>query len=120
VRENERGRCSADVYQDTVHVGGVLDPGTKALDPEGKYFYFAAQSSWNTKAGAMFRYLTNGGGGWGAPFERAPERVLRDVRDGYVSVGARTDYGVAVLGDPENDPEGITVDEEATRALRAR
>jgi N-methylhydantoinase B len=69
----------------------------------------------------MFRYLTNGGGGWGAPFERDPERVLRDVRDGYVSVaGAAQDYGVVVLGDPDNDPEGILVDADATRALRER
>ncbi|WP_296376899.1 hydantoinase B/oxoprolinase family protein [Pseudonocardia sp.] len=109
-----------DVYTNTVPVGGMLDPVTKALDPDGRYYYFASERSWDTKAGAMFRYLTNGGGGWGTPFERDPERVLRDVRDSYVSVeGAARDYGVVVLGDPDNDPEGITVDVEATSALRA-
>jgi N-methylhydantoinase B len=108
-----------EAYADTVPVGGMLDPRTKALDPNGKYFYYGSEPSWNTKAGAVFRYLTNGGGGWGAPFEREPERVLDDVRNGYVSVeGAARDYGVVVLGDPDNDPEGISVDEEATRALR--
>ncbi|BBF99368.1 N-methylhydantoinase B [Pseudonocardia autotrophica] len=119
----ERGKLiphSPEVYADTVPVGGMLDARTKELDPDGRYFYFASQPSWDTKAGAMFRYLTNGGGGWGTPFERDPERVLRDVRDGYVSVeGAARDYGVVVLGDPENDPEGITVDTAATRSLRA-
>lgn len=118
----ERGRLvphSPEVYSDTVPVGGVLDPETKALDPEGKYFYFASQPSWNTEAGAMFRYLTNGGGGWGRAFDRSPDRVLRDVRDGYVTVeGAARDYGVVVLGDPDKDPEGISVDEDATSNLR--
>jgi N-methylhydantoinase B len=54
----ERGALidhSAEAYQNTVPIGEMLDPGTKALDLEGKYYYFAAQPSWNTKAGAMFR-----------------------------------------------------------------
>lgn len=112
---------SGDAYHHTVPVGGVLDPETKVLAPGGKYYYFAAEPSWDTKAGAMFRYLTNGGGGWGDPFGREPERVLRDVRDGYVSVeGAARDYGVVVTGDPDDDPEGIAVDQEATKALRVK
>ena len=54
------------------------------------------------------------------PFEREPERVLRDVRDGYVTIeGAARDYGVVVTGDPEQDPEGIGVDLEATERLRS-
>jgi N-methylhydantoinase B len=72
-------------------------------------------------AGDMFVMRTGGGGGWGDPFEREPERVLRDVRDGYVSIaGAARDYGVVVAGDPEEDPEGLAIDQEATRALRSR
>jgi N-methylhydantoinase B len=43
-----------------------------------------------------------------------------DVRDGYVSVaGAARDYGVVVTGDPDDDPEGLAVDLEATERLRA-
>jgi N-methylhydantoinase B len=54
-----------------------------------------------------------GGGGYGDPFERDIERVLRDVRGGYVSVErARTEYGVVV------DKERCAVDVEATRQLR--
>ena len=121
-RIRERGELvphATEAYSHTVPVGGMLDPQTKALDPHGSYFYFASRPSWDTRAGAMFRYLTNGGGGWGKPFERPTERVLRDVRDGYVSVkGARNDYGVVVLGDPDNDPENIIIDQDATQALR--
>ena len=43
-----------------------------------------------------------------------------DVRDGYVTIeGALRDYGVVVMGDPENDPEGLSVDLEATERARA-
>ena len=47
----------------------------------------------------------------------APEKVLDDVADGYVSVeAARDQYKVAV----NRDSDGIcTLDVEATRALRA-
>ncbi len=58
---------------------------------------------------------TAGGGGWGDPFEREPERVLRDVRDGVVSVeSAADDYGVVIGAD------GRSVDGAATDALRSR
>jgi N-methylhydantoinase B len=68
---------------------------------------------------SVLRYLTNGGGGFGDPLDREPDRVLRDVRDGYVTLdGAVRDYGVVVVGDPEEDPEGLTVDEVATEELR--
>ena len=76
---------------------------------------------WHTRAGAESRYITNAGGGVGDPFTREPARVLADVRNGYISVdGARVMYGVVVAGDPDQDPEGIAVDEAATSALRAR
>jgi N-methylhydantoinase B len=110
-----------DAYAKSTPVAGVLDPTTKAPDPNGEFFYFAAQNPWRTRAGAMFRYINNGGGGWGDPYSREPERVLRDVRDGYVSLdGARDDYGVVVLGDPHGDPEGLSVDAAATAELRGR
>ncbi|MDP6805331.1 MAG: hydantoinase B/oxoprolinase family protein [Rhodospirillales bacterium] len=56
---------------------------------------------------------TGGGGGFGAPHERAADRVAEDVRRGYVSVeAAKAAYGVVV------DPETFAVDDEATRTLR--
>ena len=42
--------------------------------------------------------MTNGGGGYGPPSERDPERVRRDVEAGYVSAGRAAEvYRVAVL-----------------------
>jgi N-methylhydantoinase B len=108
-----------DAYRDAVPVAGFLDPETNAPSRAGRYLYPYRVPSWHTEAMSLLRYLTNGGGGWGDPFEREPERVLRDVRDGYVSIeGAARDYGVAVTGDPDEDPEGLAVDDEATERLR--
>jgi N-methylhydantoinase B len=64
-------------------------------------------------AGTEVLYMTAGGGGWGDPLERDPERVLRDVREEYVSEAkAREQYGVVLTS-------GATgVDAAATAALR--
>ncbi len=108
------------IYQHSTPVAGVLDPTSKTRDPGGEYFYFAETPTWHTKPNAMFRYITNAGGGWGAPLQRDPERVKRDVRDEYVTVeGAYRDYGVVVIGDPVTDPEGLQVDQDATAKRRA-
>lgn len=56
-----------------------------------------------------------GSGGYGSPLEREPERVLDDVRNGYVSSQAARDlYGVIVTED------GDRVDEARTRDMRSR
>jgi N-methylhydantoinase B len=61
----------------------------------------------------VFRLVLAGGGGFGDPLERAPERVLDDVRLGKVTVQhAREAYGVAIAGEPP------AIDREATCALR--
>lgn len=87
----------------------VLNPDTAAervLPPIGDDIALAR--------GDLLRVHTVGGGGWGDPFEREPERVRRDVLEGFVSVrGARDDYGVVV------DPETRRLDEEETARLRA-
>ncbi|HXP92814.1 MAG TPA: hydantoinase B/oxoprolinase family protein [Candidatus Binatia bacterium] len=66
-------------------------------------------------AGTSVAVCTAGGGGWGDPFERDPERVRFDVVEGFVSLeSARDDYGVAI------DPVRMTVDAAATKALRSK
>ncbi len=107
-------------YAASEPIAGVLDEQTKKLDPRnGTYHHFGSRSVWQTRANTVLRALTNGGGGWGDPFQRDPERVLRDVRDEYVSVeGAARDYGVVVIGDPATDPEALKIDEAATASLR--
>ena len=65
-----------------------------------------------------------GGGGYGDPLERQPERVLRDVVYGYVSrAAAREIYGVEITyrGSPGQIvrlPEHFVLDREATARLR--
>jgi N-methylhydantoinase B len=67
------------------------------------------------KAGDQFRLDTPGGGGLGTAGERDIALVLRDVREGYVSLeGARRDYGVAIV----RDGNTLSIDEDATSRLR--
>ncbi len=54
-----------------------------------------------------------GGGGYGNPLDREPDRVLMDVLNGYVTLErAREDYGVVI------DPAAMQVDAKATKKLR--
>jgi len=49
------------------------------------------------KRGDVFRHISAGGGGYGDPLEREPERVLSDVVSGKVSTeAARAVYGVVI------------------------
>ena len=68
------------------------------------------------KTGDVLR-VERPGGGVGAAFERSPDAVLDDVRQGYVSVErARSDYGVVVR--PHSDE--VTLDPDATGELRGK
>jgi len=88
--------------------GNVFDPYGANLTLESKV------KSRPIKAGDVVRHVMAGGGGYGWPFERAVERVLRDVRDEKVSIAAaRDEYGVVI------DPETLAVDAAATERLRA-
>ena len=99
---------------------GVVDPQTHAPDMSGEYHY-PFDSAKTSAPNAVLRYICNAGGGWGDPLERDPEKVRIDVRDEYVTIeGAARLYGVVVTGDPHEDPEGVAVDAEGTRALRER
>lgn len=63
-------------------------------------------------AGDIVRIVTSGGGGYGDPLERSPQRVLADVEDGLVSMAmAERDYGVVI--------RHRVLDSEATATLRA-
>ncbi len=63
--------------------------------------------------GELVSFQGGGGGGYGNPFERDPNRVASDVVDGYVSIAAaRDEYHVVI------DPGTLQVDRPATAALR--
>jgi N-methylhydantoinase B len=65
--------------------------------------------------GDGFLVETAGGGGFWSPLEREPEKVLADVRSGYVSVeAARRDYGVAIT----QSGRRFELDRAATAKLR--
>jgi N-methylhydantoinase B len=70
-------------------------------------------------AGTRIEYLRGGGGGWGDPIDRDPEKVRDDVLDEYVSVeAAEREYGVVLTGEAAD--YSLDVDAKATKALRAK
>jgi N-methylhydantoinase B/oxoprolinase/acetone carboxylase alpha subunit len=65
------------------------------------------------KPGDVVTIDAAGGGGCGNPLDREPERVARDVIQGYVTLEkAREDYGVII------HPKTLTLEEEETGKLR--
>jgi N-methylhydantoinase B len=63
--------------------------------------------------GEIIVSICTGGGGYGSPFEREPERVREDVAEGWITPArARDVYGVALTA-------AGAVDAAATAALRA-
>jgi N-methylhydantoinase B len=81
---------------------------TNALNGEG----MPGKTLVTFRRGDVFRHELAGAGGWGEPLEREVGMVVRDVREGKVSVAhAREAYGVVVT-------ERGEVDEAETRRLR--
>ncbi len=84
----------------------LVEPGTEQEREVGCSYN-------NFGAGGTITNLTGGGGGWGNPFERDIEKVVEDVRQGYVSAAAaQAHYGVAV------DAITLEVDDAVTAQLR--
>ncbi|MBJ7330132.1 MAG: hydantoinase B/oxoprolinase family protein [Solirubrobacteraceae bacterium] len=101
--------------------------GGSPLGPEA--WHVAVDGAWtkyehvvgevDIEAGETIASLSAGGGGYGSPLERDPALVLEDVIDDYVTVErARSAYGVVLSGDAGRW-ETLTVDADATAALRA-
>ncbi|OZE81547.1 5-oxoprolinase [Rhodococcus sp. 15-649-2-2] len=85
----------------------VLDFGTESEQ------LLPAKPHLTVSAGSRHRQVTAGGGGYGNPYSRDPQRVLDDVIDGKVTVaGALRDYGVAI------DADALTILVDATRDAR--
>lgn len=106
-------------YADATPMYGTINPETNEMDSE-KGIYHLALKPVPGERGSILRSQCGGGGGWGDPFKRPVEAVLADVRNEYVSIeGAARDYGVVVEGDPQFDPEGLTINQQKTDLLRA-
>lgn len=68
------------------------------------------------KGGDRFRLETPGGGGFANGYTRDPALVLRDLREGYVTLqGAQRDYGVVA----SRAGDDFIIDEAATKQARA-
>ena len=97
-----------------VEGGGFGAVGEQWVQPAGADPFIPPKYGVRQLEPARIVALTPGGGGWGDPFTRPASRVLRDVRDGVVSVrSAERDYGVVLNAD------GTAIDDAKTRALRA-
>jgi N-methylhydantoinase B len=69
--------------------------------------------------GDSIDFISNGGGGFGNPLEREPQRVLEEVIDGFLSIEmAREIYGV-VIDAVDPDVHDFRIDREATERGRA-
>jgi N-methylhydantoinase B len=85
----------------------TLNPGTPEERP-----LTSKVAGLRLQKGDLLAFELGGGGGWGDPRERDPERVRQDVTRDYVSVeAAAADYGVVL-------DANLTVDKVATARLR--
>ncbi len=93
-------------------------PGLKAsyiLNSGGKTEILSSKATLQLRPGDVVSYRTCGGGGYGPPEERDPERVLQDVREAKVSPRrAREVYRVAI------DTASWRVDRVETGRLRGQ
>ena len=95
--------------------GRAGQPGRIVINPDARGETEVSPVGENIplKAGDLLRVETPGGGGWGHPYDRSPDAVLRDVREGFVTRQAALDeYGVAITA-------AITADARQTAARRA-
>jgi N-methylhydantoinase B len=92
----------------------ILNPGTGAEENLGMFTTKA-----KLKAGDQLEFGSNGGGGYGLPWERRVEAVVDDVIDELLSIEkARDVYGV-VIASFDADTLALEVDEAETARLRS-
>ena len=123
--ELRRGQALASFVMDHGRFGpqGVLGGGDGAVNQvtvwqSGRPYtpaHLSKEQDIPLGPGDRVRVRTPGGGGYGDPFTRPAEAVLRDVELGRYSIAQAAElFGVALAGDPPR------IDAEATRRLRAR
>jgi N-methylhydantoinase B len=84
----------------------ILDPGTERERRISKIDVMRMQP------GDAVQVMSAGGGGFGHPLERDPDRVLVDVLDEFITIEHAAEvYGVVITDD-------WAVDDDATAALR--
>ncbi len=125
VRISTAGRISSGIERTQCPPWGALGGGDALANriglvrADGRLERFPTGKINPTGASAGDGYLVEvgGGGGFGPAFERDPERVLADVRSGYVSVeAARNSYRVVI----HQQGRRFSLDMAATETLRAK
>ncbi|MBV7483366.1 hydantoinase B/oxoprolinase family protein [Bordetella sp. BOR01] len=92
-----------------LHAGRAGAGSNNLIESEDGWRQLPTKFTISLAGGQRFRHTTAGGGGYGDPFERSPEAVLHDVRNGKVSAeAARREYGVQVLDAPWRIDEAVT------------
>ncbi|HSL47886.1 MAG TPA: hydantoinase B/oxoprolinase family protein [Candidatus Deferrimicrobiaceae bacterium] len=96
--------------------GGKAALGARnVLDPDGAAREMPAKFAVILKRGDVVLHEQPGGGGFGDPFTRDPERVAADARNEKITIEyARREHGVVL------EPGTFKVDAAATRARRER
>ncbi|HTZ38312.1 MAG TPA: hydantoinase B/oxoprolinase family protein [Stellaceae bacterium] len=90
----------------------LLNPG-----PQQRALPVCPMERVTLRRGDIFLHIQAGGGGWGDPLERDPEKVLLDIRNELITQAYAADvYGVVVVGDRLD----LAATQAARAALRAR
>lgn len=85
----------------------------KLTDSEGKQLEMGSKATKKVSRGDTIITMTSGGGGWGPPYERDPEKVRWDVIEGLVTKErAEKEYGVIL------EEQVFEIDQDATWRLR--
>ena len=93
--------------------GGTV--GSFIEKPDGKRQTLPSKVTRSVEPGTRIVLRTAGGGGYGDPKRRDPQKVRTDVQEGFIDIQrAREHYGVAI------DKNSGEVDLEATKILRSQ
>lgn len=83
-----------------LHGGMTAEPSAMVAWPGTPKERAIRTERFDLEPGEAFQHFAGGGGGYGDPLEREPERVVEDVLDGYISTeAAERDYGIIVAAD---------------------
>ncbi len=94
--------------------GSSAAPARNLMERDGSVTSLPSKTSGNMRQGNLVVHEQPGGGGFGNPFERDPQRVAYDVWNGKISAAyARQHHGVEV------DQISGSLDLSATQKLRA-
>ena len=93
---------------------GARSGSCTVIHTDGSVERLGSKITRTVEKGSRLTSVTPGGGGWGNPYERPPERVRRDVIDGLISRESALEiYGVVLNDD-------LTVNEVVTAQRRTQ